>query len=198
MLIWLTRHGQTDLNHSRLMQGRVDEPLNETGLRQAEQMREQLLQQYPDLQFDAVYSSPLDRAVTTASIIGGIPRESVIPDDRILEVDFGKYEKKKYWLLGPAMTLYWALPEVFPAPKTVESVSSMVRRSSDFLQELEKKDYQNVLVTCHGGILRALCGYMEDRSNGIRWRPKPHNCEVRVYESVNGIHKTIDDITIRN
>ena len=196
MIIWLTRHGQTNLNHVRLMQGRVNEPLNEAGIRQAEQMREKILQKYPGLLFDAVYSSPLDRAVTTASIIGGIPRESVILDDRILETDFGKYERKNYYLLGPAMTLYWALPEVFPAPKTVESVSSMVSRSRDFLQEIEKKDYQNVLVTCHGGILRALCGYMEDRDNGIKWRPKPHNCEVRVFESVNGVHKSIDDITL--
>ena len=196
MIIWLTRHGQTNLNHARLMQGRVNEPLNEAGIRQAEQMREKILQKYPGLLFDAVYSSPLDRAVTTASIIGGIPRESVILDDRILETDFGKYERKNYYLLGPVMTLYWALPEVFPAPKTVESVSSMVSRSRDFLQEIEKKDYQNVLVTCHGGILRALCGYMEDRDNGIKWRPKPHNCEVRVFESVNGVHKSIDDITL--
>ena len=197
MIIWLTRHGQTNLNHSRLMQGRLDEPLNETGIRQAEQMRKQILEKYPDIRFDAVYSSPLNRAVTTASIIGGVPRESVIQDERILEADFGRYERKYYYLLGPSMTLYWALPEVFPAPKTVESISSMVGRSRDFLQELESKDYENVLAVCHGGILRALCGYMEDRKNGIKWRPKPHNCEVRIYESVNGIHKPVDDITLR-
>ena len=197
MIIWLTRHGQTNLNHSRLMQGRLDEPLNETGIRQAEQMRKQILEKYPDIRFDAVYSSPLNRAVTTASIIGGVARESVIQDERILEADFGRYERKNYYLLGPSMTLYWALPEVFPAPKTVESISSMVGRSRDFLQELENKDYENVLVVCHGGILRALCGYMEDRKNGIKWRPKPHNCEVRIYESVNGIHKPVDDITLR-
>ena len=56
---------------------------------------------------------------------------------------------------------------------------------------LEKKDYENVLVACHGGIIRALCGYLEDQKNGIKWRPKPHNCEIRIYESVNGSHRRI-------
>ena len=39
MIIYLTRHGQTNLNKARLMQGLTDEPLNETGLAQARAMR---------------------------------------------------------------------------------------------------------------------------------------------------------------
>ena len=42
---------------------------------------------------------------------------------------------------------------------------------------------QTVLVVCHGGILRSLYGFMEGRRNGIVWRPKPKNCEIRVYEA---------------
>lgn len=184
MNIWVTRHGQTRLNRSRLMQGLTDEPLNETGIRQARNARAQI----GDIHFDAVFASPLDRAITTAGIIGGVPKEEVIVDPRIIEVDFGKYECRKYTRLGIPMTLYWALPEVFPTPKTVETVSSMVKRSSEFLREIEGKDYENVLITCHGGIIRALCGYLEDRPNGIKWRPKPKNCEIRVYGSDSGKH----------
>lgn len=188
MKIWITRHGQTDLNKKHLMQGRIDKPLNETGIAQAKAVREMI----GDITFDAVYASPLSRAVTTASIIGNVDKNEVIIDSRIIETDFGKYDCRKYTGMGPKMTLYWALPEIFPAPKTVESVSEMVARSSEFLRELEKKNYENVLVTCHGGIIRALKGYLEDRPNGIKWRPKPKNCEVVVYESVNGKHKLVD------
>ncbi len=195
MKIWLTRHGQTDYNKAHLMQGRLDKPLNETGIKQAKAARESLLAKHPELVFDAVYSSPLKRAVKTASIIGAVPTSEIIIDERIIEVDFGRYEKKKYHMLGLAMSLFWALPEIFPAPKTVEPVSSMVERSHAFLKELEQKDYENVLVVCHGGILRALCGYMEDRPNGIKWRPKPRNCEIRAYESVHGTHKFLESIT---
>ena len=178
MKIWLVRHGQTDLNRARLMQGRTDMPLNENGIRQAEEAAKAVR----NISFDAVYASPLGRAVRTASIISGMPEEKIITDSRLIETDFGKYEKRPYHLLGLRMTLYWALPEVFPAPRTVETIASMVRRSSSFLRDLEKQSFENVLVSCHGGIIRALCGYLEDRPKGILWRPKPHNCEFRIYE----------------
>lgn len=189
MKIWITRHGQTNMNKARLMQGRSDSPLNGTGLRQAQEARQKI----GDVHFDAVYASPLKRAIVTASIIGDVPQEEIRIDPRIIEANFGRYERHKYYLLGPGMTLFWMLPEVFPAPRTAESIASMVKRSSSFLRELEQRGeelgYENVLVACHGGIMRALCGYMEDRPNGIRWRPKPHNCEIRVYESRQGKHK---------
>ena len=185
MKIWITRHGQTRLNKMRMMQGLTDEPLNETGIRQAKEARKRI----GNVHFDAVYASPLDRAVKTGAYIGGVKPEDVIIDQRLIETDFGKYEKRKYYLMGPAMTLYWAFPEIFPAPVGVESVESLVRRSSDFLKELEKKGCGKVLVACHGGIMRALCGYLADRKNGICWRPKPHNCEIRVFESDSGGHR---------
>lgn len=187
MKIWITRHGQTNLNRRKLMQGLTDEPLNETGLAQARVAREQL----QGMTFDAVYASPLNRAITTASLIGGVDPSRVQVDPRLIEVDFGRYEQQPYARMGLAMTLYWALPEIFPAPKSVEPIASMVARSSSFLRELEQKDYENVLVVCHGGIIRALCGYLEDRPKGIRWRPKPKNCEIRVYESRNGQHRRL-------
>ena len=187
MKIWIARHGQTRLNYEQRMQGLTDEPLNETGIRQAKNARRLI----GDVSFDAVYSSPLDRAITTGSIIGNVPREEIILDERIIEVDFGIYEQRKFGSMGLAMTAYWALPELFPAPSTVEKTISMRKRSASFLQELEKKDYDNVLISCHGGIMRALSGYLADRRNGLMWRPKPRNCEIRVFESVNGKHRFI-------
>ena len=190
MKIWITRHGETDLNRQRLMQGRSDIPLNETGIAQAQAARAKI----GDMSFDAVYSSPLIRAVTTASIIGNVPENEIITDERIIETDFGKYEKRPYDRMGILMTLYWALPEIFPAPRTVESIRSMTARSSSFLRELEQMPYENVLVVCHGGIIRALCGYLQDRRNGIVWRPRPQNCEIRIYESIDGKHRAVHEL----
>ena len=179
MKIWLVRPGKTSLNEKHLMQGLTDAPLSARGLEQAMETREMI----GDVRFDLVIASPLKRAVLTASIVSGVPEDQIIRDERVIETDFGKYEQRHGLLLGPAMSLYWMAPEVFPAPRTVETISSMTGRVRSFLADLREKDAENVLIGCHGGIMRVLSGCMEGRPNGIRWRPRPRNCEVRVYET---------------
>ncbi len=185
MKIWLTRHGQTDLNRERRMQGRTDMPLNETGLAQAREARAKIEAEHPGLVFDAVYASPLQRAVATGAIIGDVDKSEIRIDERLIEADFGRYEKRKYHMLGLRMTAYWACPEVFPPAPTAETTDSMVKRARSFLADLEKEGakqgYGNVLIVCHGGIMRVLSGCLENRPRGYRWRPKPHNCEIRIY-----------------
>ena len=190
MKIYLTRHGQTDYNKKRMMQGRSDIPLNEVGIAQARAKREKL----GDIKFDAVYSSPLIRAVKTAEIIGNVSEAEIIKDERIIEANFGKYELMNYYGTGLPMMLYWSFPEVFKAPEGVETIQEMIDRTSSFLRELEQKDYENVLVACHGGIIRPIRGYLEDKKNGIIWRPRPKNCETFVYESIGGTHRLLEDI----
>lgn len=190
MKIYVTRHGQTDYNKKRIMQGRSDIPLNDVGIAQAKARRESI----GDIKFDAVYASPLIRAVKTAQIIGNVDEKDIIIDDRIIEANFGKYELLDYYKTGIPMMAYWTFPELFPAPEGVETVEQMRDRTASFLRELEKKDYENVLVACHGGIIRPIRGYLEDRKNGIVWRPRPKNCEIFVYESVNGRHRLVEDI----
>ena len=193
MKIWIARHGQTDLNHAKRMQGRTDCPLNKRGIAQAKQSRKNI----GDVHFDAVYSSPLLRARLTGAIIGNVDISQVIVDLRLIETDFGKYEKSKYYLMGPAMMAYWLLPKIFPAPPTVESIASMKKRASSFLRELETHDYDNVLVACHGGIMRALCGYLDEASDGLHWE-RAKNCEIRVYEYKDGKHSFVRSYSLED
>ncbi|SFB74464.1 histidine phosphatase family protein [Butyrivibrio sp. YAB3001] len=190
MKIWVTRHGQTELNARKLMQGRIDIPLNETGKKQALSVRDKI----GAVKFDAVYSSPLCRAVETASVISGFDASKIIIDERIIEADFGIYDNKPYAAVGLPMTLYWTVPELFPAPETAETIDSMKIRVNSFFADLEQKDYQNVLIACHGGIIRVIRGYLENAKRGYIWRPRPKNCEVRVYQSVDGGYELIEDI----
>ena len=160
MKIWIARHGQTDLNHQKLMQGRTDALLNAKGIAQARMSRKNI----GDVHFDAVYASPLQRAKLTGSIIGNVDISEVIVDPRITET-----------------------AKIFPAPPSVESIDSMKERATSFLREVETKDYENVLVACHGGIMRALCGYLDEAPDGLRWE-RMKNCEIRVYEYKDGHH----------
>lgn len=193
MNIWIARHGQTDLNKKKLMQGRTDAPLNEKGIEQARLSRQNI----GDVRFDAVYSSPLQRAKLTGAIIGGVDISEVIEDPRIIETDFGRYEKRRYYALGLPMTAYWTMPRIFPAPPTVESIASMKERASSFLKELETHDYENVLVACHGGIMRALCGYLDEAPDGLRWE-RAKNCEIRVYEYKDGRHTFLKSYSLEH
>ncbi len=67
MIIALVRHGQTEYNAKKLIQGRIDNPLNKTGKKQANDLALQLLEK--NVMFDRIISSPLSRALETAFII---------------------------------------------------------------------------------------------------------------------------------
>ena len=76
-MIYLVRHGETELNVKRVLQGRSDYPLTETGVRQAQEVADWFREQ--GIVFDRVYTSPLVRAVQTARIIVGDDAE-IVPE----------------------------------------------------------------------------------------------------------------------
>lgn len=87
--IILVRHGETDWNKEQIFRGRIDVPLNPTGLRQARATGEALR----NYKVDAIYSSPLSRAMETAKAIGTFhPDISVIGANGFIDIDFGKWQ----------------------------------------------------------------------------------------------------------
>lgn len=90
MKLLLTRHGQTDWNVAGKIQGVTDIELNETGVKQAQETKEKLLNQ----KIDVIISSPLKRARKTAEIIKGERDIPLIIDDGLKERCFGKFEGK--------------------------------------------------------------------------------------------------------
>ncbi len=90
--ICLVRHGETDYNKKTLIQGLIDNPLNENGLSQAESTGRWFLEN--DRNFDVIISSPLIRAVKTAETIASHINysDAIITDERFVERDFGKLE----------------------------------------------------------------------------------------------------------
>ena len=90
MKIYIARHGQTDWNSQHKAQGRTDIPLNETGIKQAEALRDNI----KNIKFTAVYASPLKRAAKTAEVATD-NKYNIIFDDRLVERSFGDYEGKE-------------------------------------------------------------------------------------------------------
>ena len=104
MKIYYVRHGQTDFNLMKKMQGGgTEKDLNETGINQAQETKKNL----ENIKFDVILCSPMNRAKQTAQIIDNGRNLPIITDERIRERKLGEYEghielmklKKEYGIM---------------------------------------------------------------------------------------------------
>jgi broad specificity phosphatase PhoE len=152
--IYLLRHGETQWNaDGNRYCGRTDIPLTKKGISQAELVHDQL----KHIDLDAVYSSPLQRALHTAQIASG--KNEVITDERLIEFSFGNWEgktKEEFIPEDPALWDSWcADPGTTNAGVTGETANEVVMRVNNFFEFLLKKfPSGNVLVVGHNGINR--------------------------------------------
>ncbi|SDB98994.1 histidine phosphatase family protein [Niabella drilacis] len=150
----LLRHGETAYNaDGNRYCGRTDIGLTEKGTAQAGKVLEAL----KGVKVDAVYASPLQRARETAAIASG--NQAVITDERLIEADFGLWEgktKEEFNAEDPTLWAAWMKdPEIARAGGTGETGGEIVRRVSDFFEELHRKHSgQRVMVVAHNGINR--------------------------------------------
>ncbi len=142
--IVVVRHGETDWNIGRRIQGRTDIPLNERGRAQAGEIAELLADSGP---WSRVLASPLDRARTTGSIIAehlGLPHPEVVAD--LIERDFGSAEG----VLVDDASARWPGLEVDDA----EGLDALARRGADaFARALQ--DAPGSIVVAHGALIRS-------------------------------------------
>ncbi len=189
MRIYLFRHGETDWNKERRLQGRRDIPLNEHGRELAVKTARAL----GDIPFDRAFCSPLERARETARILLGDAQVPLEADDRLMEVAFGEYEGAGFdeAKRNPAHPLYdfYCHPERYVPPEGGESLQEVQRRGWQFLQErifpLEGI-CGNVLIVAHGafnrGILNGVLGIPLERF----WEIALPNCAASILSLEDG------------
>jgi len=108
--IILVRHGETEWNIKEIFRGRIDIELNDTGTKQAELLAEYLSQ----VVIEAIYSSPLKRALKTAEVIASYHNLNVEIAPGLIDFDYGEWQglphqevKNKYkelyaeWIKNP-------------------------------------------------------------------------------------------------
>lgn len=179
------------MNIKGLLQGRLDEPLNQNG-------RELAIltgQAVHGLRFDACISSPLSRAVETAEII---LRESgndipISTDDRVIEMNFGDLEGGKISVMGEAGDLFATDPFHFIGFPNGETIPDLCERTQDFLKELiAKDDGKTYLISTHGCALRGMINYLFEDSSDF-WRGHvPYNCSFTIIDAEGGAAKITD------
>ncbi|HWB92921.1 MAG TPA: histidine phosphatase family protein [Puia sp.] len=157
--VYLLRHGETPYNaDGNRYCGRTDIELTAKGLKQAESVYQRL----KTVHLDAVYSSPLVRAAKTAALASGW--EKVQTDQRLIEVDFGSWEKKtreEFVAEDPQSWAAWDRdPEHARAGNTGETAGEVVKRLDAFFAEmLTKHAAQTILVAGHNGTNRLYMAY---------------------------------------
>lgn len=171
-MIYIVRHGQTDWNVEGRYAGRIDVSLNEVGIKQAEEIHNQL----KDIKFDKVFSSPLKRAYTTAQIITS---NKIIKDNRIIERSNGDLEGKLKTEITEKIDFNNPNEQRF----NIETIDSFRSRIKDFFEEIsEKYKGKNVLVVTHAGVsIYARCFFEGEPQDGNYNNYKLKNCEVLTY-----------------
>lgn len=187
MRLYIVRHGETDWNKTRRMQGKSDIPLNDFGRRLARDTRDGL----KEVAFDIAYTSPLIRAKETAEIILGDRQIPLIEDERIQEIGFGEFEglccsKEGYNIPDPGFENFFSAPGSYHPPKGGESYPDILRRLQSFLEELygnKELEDKTVLIATHGAALRGMLVLMKQLPLEQFWIGGVHkNCAVSIID----------------
>lgn len=152
LVLW--RHGRTEWNLARRVQGRSDIPLDDEGHRQAASAAARLASLDPKF----VMSSPLQRAADTAKYLAAFQNSDVVYDERLMEVSYGVREGltvSEAWAQYPNEMAEWkgSADYRFPgAESQFEAAERFVAAVKDALAGLENG--QTGVIVAHGGVIR--------------------------------------------
>ncbi len=164
MRLYLIRHGETDHNVEQVALGRQDVPLNERGVLQARALAEALRSQSDIV---AIYSSPLQRAVATATPLAEALGLTVQIDERLIEMDIGEIEDQTFAQVReryPDFLRVWQSDEladaVMPGGESLRQVQDRAWAAVEALRERHAE--KTVAVVAHNFvILTVLCRVLE-------------------------------------
>ena len=183
-MLYIMRHGQTNMNQARVMQGQSNHPLNDTGREQARTVGRRFKEL--GISFDLVFSSPLDRAVDTAKLVSG---KDPVTDPRLLEMDYGPYEGTSLNDLPEEILYFFRDFQNHPAPEGMEQLSAVVARTGDFVEEIKElaKD-KNILISTHAISMKGILEYLTPEKKGCFWSQPIANCQVYTTEVRDGAY----------
>lgn len=162
--LYLVRHGETVANKAHILQGQTDGELNDTGRRQAGEVRKKL----NGAEIDVYVASDLQRAVETCKIIAGMEHDNLVTTPLLRERDWGSFTGK-----------YIPDLEGQTWPDDIESLEELKSRAKNFLTWL-KVTYPDkaVLAVGHGIINKAIQSvYFRKPMNEIQ---KMDNADMRI------------------
>ena len=170
MKIYLARHGETEFNQKKFYHGWTNSLLCAEGINQCGVLREKL----KEIRFDAIISSPLERALHSAEIITGKSRDTIRVCEGLKEFNFGLWEGRHYqdleknhpqeWQAWSKDWLNFRLPEG-------ESFQVFYQRVKTCFEEtIQVYRNKTILVVSHEGPLKIIAGLLLNLKPEDYWR----------------------------
>ncbi len=183
--IILVRHGQTAWNKEEIFRGRIDIDLDKTGIAQAKLLAQTL----GDLQINAVYSSPLKRALNTATPIANYHQIEVSIDDHFIDINYGNWEGKsneevketfkdlyQKWIKDPHLLR-------IPDGETLEEVR--IRAVIGLNQILDKHKGETITIVSHRVVNKMLICALLGLDNSCFWQIKQDTACFSIFNYEN-------------
>lgn len=161
MIFYFIRHGETDWNVRKKIQGKTDVPLNENGLKQAKELAKELTGQKLDVV--RAYTSPQQRAAETARIAAEALGIGCVSLDGLREMDLGEWEGSNWEIIEQTcgeVYEHWNSHRRYTRTPGGECYNEVLGRALDSFQVILEREQGNVLVVTHSAILMVLRCYL--------------------------------------
>ena len=187
--VMLVRHGVTEWNSKGLVQGQSDIHLAPDGIHQARL----LTAHFPFDIVDAIYSSDLHRAMTTAEVITSKFNLDIIPVPEFREMNFGIWEGKSFESLAqedPADFKKFFLQPDMLMIKNAETFAEVQNRAVTKLKQIvhDQGDGKHIVIVTHGAVIRTIIASILGMPLRKIWVIKQYNTAVNVLRIDDGAY----------
>ena len=183
--IILARHGETEWNVGEIFRGRVDIALNETGMKQAELLAEYLSAS----KIDAIYSSPLKRALGTAEAIASHHQIGVEITPGLIDLDFGKWQGLSHREVKNTyreLFVEWiSHPDKVKMPAG-ESLDDVRKRALCLVDDVAARYEGTVVLVSHRVVNKVLICALLGLDNSHFWNIRQNTCGITTFTYESG------------
>lgn len=184
MKLYIIRHGETDWNKERRLQGQSNTKLNAYGRELAVITGEAL----KDINFDYIFSSPLDRSLETARLILKNDNADIVTDDRLKEISFGNYEGVPAADIPTEFNKFFDAPDEYIPPLGGETYEELLSRTNSFLNDVVRplsiKDPEaTAVIFGHGAMNKSIMVNLQGLGVKDMWTGTfQKNCCVNIFD----------------
>lgn len=186
MKLYFIRHGQTDWNEQGKIQGSYDSMLNETGIEQAKEAGQNILDS--GIRFEKIYSSKQQRASKTAEIISEMTKVDYLIAEGLEEICLGEWEgltwreaRDKF----PVEYGIWYNNRRYSKPPRGESYQEMIERVLEALRKIVAAHTGDMLVVTHSAVIMHLQCLIENHPFEDSKKYKVDNVSIIAIDSNN-------------